>query len=87
MKPAARRPAKSGGQAYPRITSSHRTGDALDSVDYGGEGGMTLRQHHAALAMQALIARTPLLAGLVEKTIAHQAFLMADAMISTGEKS
>ena len=64
-----------GGFVYPnKYALEYQSGIA---------GGITLRQHYAGLAMQALISSNP--RTVITKQIAVTAFLHADAMIEAGK--
>jgi len=70
---------KDGGRAYPQyLPNVSRFGTAHPEYS----GGMTLRDHFAGLAMQALLARTTY---HEPRDIAEDAYCYADAMLKARE--
>ena len=66
-----------GGPAYPAHCPAHE-----DYPDYYAQGmaGMTLRDHFAGLAMQAIVTAQPTCGD--RPRIAKGAYMMADAMLA-----
>ena len=78
---------KDGGPAYPRPTTGWK-----DAMWDEGAAGMTLLQHYAGLAMQAIITNDRVLCKTLkysddsQESVAHGAFEQAQAMIEAEEK-
>ena len=74
-------PINDGGPAFPVPAT-----DATDGITHNG--GMSLRQHFAGLAMAALLGREDTLANGAEaqmfRELARLAYAQADAMIAAG---
>lgn len=90
---AKRKTPRDGGPAYPRIASSRRLGDAIDTVAYDGADGLTVRQHFVGMALAAKTADG--LIGYEDQAPAHRKELIrrlvrdcyeiADEMLAQGE--
>jgi hypothetical protein len=73
---------KDGGPAFPQYRCIP---GPSGTAHYTFDGGMTLRDHFAGLAMQALIARTTYHIEDAPRDIAEEAYDYADAMLKARE--
>lgn len=75
-----------GGCAFPSHIVVSPQGDVYTSFQWGGEGGMTLRDAFAMEAMGKITANDFALNNYIPSQIADWSYQMADAMLAERDK-